>query len=284
MKRLLLLTLSILFLSGCGILDRGNYEKDRTGYVISEDLIISYHTNSVGEIDVFQIDQIMSFFEALLHTDFNNNLLSENNTLDSSVTIEELASCGIESEIVIPKFIRTSSGTYYYNVRDNGYCTYDEYVFYEDGYTDELEYIIGETSPIENKNTTLFKEADFKINTFEEIVFIEDIRYDQINEIWIKVLITALPMSLKQSGNLYEDNSDTLKEISIIEQYVLINQSINLLVLKENYKDEDVNIWDNSTIDYLGRDHDIIKTVRLINTEEILDIINDTLSRLGMFQ
>ncbi len=70
MKRLLLVTLSIFLLSGCGILDRGNYEKDRTGYVINEDLIISYHTNSIGEIDVFQIDQIMSFFEALEYTDF----------------------------------------------------------------------------------------------------------------------------------------------------------------------------------------------------------------------
>ena len=285
MKRLLLVTLSIFLLSGCGILDRGNYEKDRTGYVISEDLIVSYHTNSIGEIDVFQIDQIMSFFEALEHTNFDYSLLSEHDTLDSFVSIDELTSCGVNSDSVIPKFIRTSEGTYYYNIRDNGYCTYDEYIFNEDGYTIELVYEVDETSPIENINKTLFRESDFKVNTFDMIIFIEDIHYDQINNKWVKELITALPMSLKQSGNLYDDNSDFLEEVSIIEQYVLINQSINLLVLKENYTDEDVNnIWDESTIDTLGRDHIVVKTVRLTNTQDILDIINDTLSRLGMFQ
>ena len=285
MKRLLLVTLSIFLLSGCGILDRGNYEKDRTGYVINEDLIISYHTNSIGEIDVFQIDQIMSFFEALEYTDFDFDLLSEHEILDSFITIDELTSCGIDSDSVIPKFIRTSEGTYYYNVRDNGYCTYDEYIFNEEGFTIETVYEVDETSPVENINRTLFKEADFKVNTFDMIIFIEDVYYNQIDDIWIKELITAIPMSLKQSGNLYEVNSDFLEEISIIEQYVLINQSINLLVLKENYTDEDVNnIWDESTIDTLGRDHELIKTVRLINTQDILDIINDTLSRLGMFQ
>jgi hypothetical protein len=285
MKRLLLVTLSIILLSGCGILDRGNYEKDRTGYVLSEDLIVSYHTNSIGEIDVFQIDQIMSFFEALEYTEFDFSLLDENVLFDSIVSISDLATCGIESNTMIPKFIRTEEGTYYYNIRDNGYCTYDEYTFHEDGYTIESVYDVVDTSPVENLNITLFKQADFKVNTFEEIVFIENIYFDGVNDIWVKELVTSLPMSTKQCGNLYEDNTDFLKEISIIEQYVLINQSINLLVLRENYTDEDVNnIWDETTIDVLGRDHDVIKTVRLINSQEILDIINDTLSRLGMFQ
>ena len=285
MKRLVLVILSILLLSGCGILDRGNYEKDRTGYVISENLIISYHTNSIGVIDVFQIDQIMSFFEALEYTSFDTNLLSDHTAFDSFVTVEELTSCGVESDSIIPKLIRTSEGTFYFNVRDNGYCTYDEYVFHEDGYSIETTYDTDSTSPIQNINTTLFKDADFKVNTFDLIIFIENIYFDQTNEIWVKEIITSLPMSVKQSGNLYEDNSDFLEEISIFEQYVLNNQSINLLVLRENYTDEDVNnIWDESTIDALGRDSDIVKTVRLDNSQDILDIINDTLGRLGMFQ
>ncbi|KFZ27677.1 MAG: hypothetical protein KQ78_00044 [Candidatus Izimaplasma bacterium HR2] len=285
MKRLLLVLLSVILLSGCGILDRGNYEKDRTGYVLSEDLIISYHTNSIGEIDVFQIDQIMSFFEALDYTNFDLGLLSENVLFNSFVNVVDLTSCGVESDSMIPKFIRTNEGTYYYNVRDNGYCTYDEYIFHEDGYTIETEYLVVETNPLENINITLYKDADFKINTFEVIIFIENIYYDELEDIWVKELISALPMSTKQAGNLYEDNSDFIEEITVFEQYVLDNQSINLLVLKENYTDEDVNnIWDETTIDVLGRDHEIIKKVRLINSQEIIDIINDTLSRLGMFQ
>lgn len=285
MKRLLLVTLSIVLLSACGILDRGNYEKDRTGYVISENLIVNYHTNSIGEIDVFQVDQIMTFFEALEYTDFDTTLLSDHPTLDSFVSLAELSSCNIEEDMVIPRFIRTSEGTYYYNVRDNGYCTFDKYDFHEDGFTIASTYDVELTSPIENVNTTLFKSADFKINTFELIIFIEDVYYNQVDDIWVKELVTGLPMSKKQSGNIYEDNTDFLQEISAIEQYVLNNQSVNLLVLKENYTDEDVNnIWDDTTIDKLGRDSDIIKTVRLKNTQDILDIINDTLSRLGMFQ
>ena len=285
MKRLLLVALSVVLLSGCGILDRGNYEKDRTGYVLSENLIVSYHTNSIGEIDVFQIDQIMSFFEALEYSDFDNDLLSENSLFDSFVSIDDLTSCGIESTSPIPKFIRTSEGTYYYNVRDNGYCTYDEYVFHEDGYTIESIYEVDEVSPVENTNITMFKNTDFKVNTFEVILFIENIYYDESDEVWVKELVTVLPMSTKQSGNLYEDNTDFIEEISVFERYVLDNQSINLLVLRENYTDEDVNnIWAESTIDVLGRDHELIKKVRLINSQEIIDIINDTLSRLGMFQ
>ena len=54
--------------------------------------------------------------------------------------------------------------------------------------------------------------------------------------------------------------------------------------VKENYLDENVNnIWSDDTIDALGRDHEIIKTVRLKITKRILDVIEDTLSRLGMF-
>jgi 3-dehydroquinate dehydratase len=91
-------------------------------------------------------------------------------------------------------------------------------------------------------------------------------------------------MSIRQAGNMYEDNSSYLDEINSLERYVLKNQSINLLELREDYENEEVNnIWSEDTIDYLGRDHDVIRTVRTKKTGDILDIINDTLSRLGMF-
>ncbi len=284
MKKLFLL-LSILILSGCGMLDRGNYNKNRSGYVLNGNMIVSYHTNSIGEIDVFQIDQVMSFFEALVYTDFDLTLLSENDILNSFVSVAELDSCGIDSTVVIPRFIRVQDNTYFYNVRDNGYCTFDEYTFYDEGYTELVDYTVSEVSPLEKINVTLFKDADFMINTFEVVVFIENIYYDDNLELWVKEIVTALPMSLKQAGSIYEDNISFVEEITVIEKYVLDNQSINLLVLKENYQDEDVNnIWDETTIEALGRDHEVIKKVRLYQTQDILDIINDTLGRLGMFQ
>ena len=284
MKKLLLL-LSIVILSGCGMLERGNYNKDRSGYVLSGDLIVSYHTNSIGEIDVFQIDEIMTFFEALEYSDFDIDLLSSHDTLDSFVSVAELDSCSVESSTAIPRFIRIKDKTYFYNIRDNGYCTFDEYIFYEEGYTELEEYDVEDVSPIEKTNITLFKDSDFNVNTFEIIVFIEDIYYDDALDEWVKEIITPLPMSLKQAGSIYEDSISFVEEVAAIEKYVLDNQSINLLVLKENYLDEDVNnIWSDYTIDALGRDHEVIKKVRLKKTGDILNIIQDTLGRLGMFQ
>ena len=284
MKKLLLL-LSIVILSGCGMLERGNYNKDRSGYVLSGNLIVSYHTNSIGEIDVFQIDQVMSFFEALEYTEFDNDLLSSSDTLDSYVSIAELDSCGVESTISVPRFIRIENSTYFYNVRDDGYCTFDEYDFYEDGFTELITYDVEDVSPIEKSNITLFKDVDFMINTFEIVIFIENIYYDDNTDVWVKEIVTPLPMSQKQAGSLYEDTISFVEEISALEKYVLNNQSINLLELKENYTDEDVNnIWADSTVDSLGRDHEVIKKVRLKQTQAILDIIQDTLGRLGMFQ
>ena len=116
-------------------------------------------------------------------------------------------------------------------------------------------------------------------------IYIENIDYDSTDEVWVKTIVTALPMSLSQAGDNYGNVSDIIEEIRIIENYVLTNQSVNLLLLKEDYQDEDVNnIWQQATIDSLGRDHEVIKKVRLKNAGDILDIINDTLSRLGMFQ
>ena len=284
MKKLLLL-LSIVILSGCGMLERGNYNKDRSGYVLNDNLIVSYHTNSIGEIDVFQIDQVMSYFEALAYTDFDMSLLSDHTTLSSYVTVAELDSCGVVSEVAVPRFIRIENSTYFYNVRDNGYCTFDEYDFYEDGYTELLTYDVEDVSPLEAANTTLFKDIDFRVNTFEIVIFIENIYYDDSADIWVKELVTPLPMSLKQAGSLYEDTISFVEEVAALEKYVLNNQSINLLELKENYTDEDINnIWSDSTIEALGRDHEVIKKVRLDQTQGILDIIQDTLGRLGMFQ
>lgn len=284
MKKLLIALLSVVLLSGCGIFDRGNYEKDRNGFVISGNLIVNYHTNSIGEIDIFMIDQIMTFFEALEYTNFDIDLLSDHSTTSSLVSTAELTSCGIERDEAIPRFLRIGYKTYFYNIRDNGYCTYDEYEFHEDGYSTETIIDPELEEPIEQLNLLRFKNTDFTINTFEEMIFIENIEFDSIADVWIKTIVTALPMSLSQAGDNYEDVSDIIEEMKIIENYVLTNQSVNLLVLKLDYQDEDVsNIWNDSTVDALGRDHELIKKVKLKNTGDILDIINDALSRLGMF-
>ncbi len=284
MKKLLIALLSVVLLSGCGIFDRGNYEKDRDGFVISGNLIVNYHTNSIGEIDIFMIDQIMTFFEALEYTSFDTDLLSDHVTSSSLVSTTELNSCGVERDEAIPRFLRIGLKTYFYNIRDNGYCTYDEYEFHEDGYSIGIIINPEIEEPIEQLNILRFRNTDFTVNTFQDMIYIEDIDYNPIDEIWVKTIITALPMSLSQAGDNYEDDYDTLEEMKIIENYVLTNQSVNLLVLKLDYQDEDVNnIWSDSTVDSLGRDHELVKKVRLKNTGDILDIINDVLSRLGMF-
>ncbi len=285
MKKLLIALLSVILLSGCGMFDRGNYEKDRSGFVISGNLIVNYHTNSVGEIDVFILDQIFTFFEALEYTSFDALELSNHITESSYVSILELEDCGVTSEIPIPKFLRINNTTYFYNIRDNGYCTYDEYEFHEEGFTQMVTYDPETVSPVEQKNVLRFKNTDFTINTFDEIIYIEDIDYDPIQDVWEKEIVSVLPMSLSQAGNNYEDASEILDELKVLENYILTYQSVNLLELREDYQDENVNnIWAESTIEALGRDHEVIKKVRLKNTGDILDIVNDTLSRLGMFQ
>jgi hypothetical protein len=283
MKRLVLVLAIGLFLTGCGVFERGNYDKDRSGYVMSGDLLVSYHTNSVGEIDLFMIDQIMSYFEALEYVSFDMNQLDTNALIPSIVSESELDSCGISHE-AIPRFIRIDEQTYYFNVRDNGYCTFDEYTFHRDGFSDEAVFETQDVSPLEDENVTLFKDADFKVNTFETIIFIETIEYNAATSTWEKNIISALPMSVRQAGNLVEDNSVFMEELSVLERYVLKNQSVNLLALREDFESEDVNnIWADETIDVLGRDHEVIRTVRTKKAGDLLDIINDSLSRLGMF-
>ncbi|QMS84894.1 hypothetical protein [Candidatus Xianfuyuplasma coldseepsis] len=280
MKRLfLILSLSIL-LTGCGLFDRGNYEKNRSGYVISENLIIQYHTNSIGEIDIFLIDQLMTYFEALDYTQFDVDQLESDAEFSNIVTSEELLSCGITRETAIPRFIRIADETYVYNVRDNGYCSYDEYIFHN-GFSEPE--VPEQDIPIEITNIQRFKQADFKLNTFEDILFIEQITFNSFR--WEKEIVSVLPMSYTQAGNTYERLSETMSEIHVLENYILQNQSINLLTLRDDYQDEDVNnIWSEETIEALGRDHELIKQVRLKNAGDILDAIYDTLSRLGMFQ
>lgn len=287
MRKLLLtvtLLIFVLGLSGCGVFDRGNYDKDRQGYVITNGFIVSYHTNSVGEIDVFMIDEIMSYFEALDYTSFDMTLLDDEAVLSSIVTPTQLNSCGIITTQSIPRFIRIEEQTYYFHIRDNGYCTFDEYEFHEDGFSTALEFSVENTSPLEDLNITMFKDADFTINTYETIIFIETISYNTTSEVWEKEVVSALPMSIRQAGSLVEDNTDYVEEIESLERYVLKNQSINLLELREDYDLENVNnVWSDTTIDILGRDHDVIRTVRTKKVGDILDIINSTLSRLGMF-
>ena len=283
MKRVFLILSLTILLTGCGLFDRGNYEKNRSGFVVKENIIIQYHTNSVGEIDIFMIDQIFSFFEALDYTSFDVDQLDDNAIESSVVTPTELLSCGIERDTAIPRFLRIGEETYVYHIRDNGYCSYDEYVFHEDGYSDGV-IDVKTTSPLEITNVQRFKEADFRLNTFEEILFIETIYFDPFFEEWVKEIVSVLPMSYTQAGDNYEQLSTTMSEIHVLENYVLQNQSINLLQLREDYQDPEVNnIWSDETIDVLGRDHEVIKKVRLKNAGDILDAIYDTLSRLGMF-
>jgi len=284
MKKFMIVVLSTMLLTGCSVFERGNYDKDRTGYVLSGDLLVSYHTNSVGEIDVFMIDQVFDYFEALDYVSFDNTNLEDETIEPSIVTTDELATCGITHDEAIPRFIRIEEKTYFYHIRDNGYCTFDEYVFHEEGYSLDEITDVESTTYIEDLNRTLFKDADFKVNTFDTIIFIENITFNNDENMWIKEIVTALPMSIKQSGNMFDDNSDFVSEVTILERYVLNNQSVNLLSLKEGYESPDVNnIWSDETITRLGRDHDVIKSVRIKKTGDIISIITDTLSRLGMF-
>lgn len=284
MKKLIITLLLVSILSGCSVFDRGNYDKDRSGYVLSGDFIVNYHTNSIGEIDVFMIDEVMSYFEAIEYVGFDFNRLSTNDLLDSFVSESELIACDITSATTIPRFIRIENDSYYFNARENGYCTYDEYSFHEEGYNNIDDLSVETVSPIENLNKTLFSEIDFYVNTFETVIYIENVVYDSGSDEWEKELVTVLPMSLRQAGNLYEDNSDYFEELAMLELYLLNNQSINLLELREDYELETVNnIWSDDTIDRLGRDNDVVKTVRTKKAGEILDIIKDTLARLGMF-
>lgn len=286
MKKLTILVLLTFVLTSCGMFERGNYDKDRTGYVLSGDLLVSYHTNSVGEIDIFMIDQVMSFLEAYDYSKIETDVYTTNSVegTNNLVSLQDLSACSVSYTSEMPRFIRIDDKTYYFNVRDSGYCTFDEYVFHPTGYTEDEFYEIGETTPLEELNITLFKEADFKVNTFETVIFVENIYFDSDSNTWKKEIISALPMSIRQAGNVYEDNTDFIEQVTVLEKYVLDNQSINLLTLREDYNDEDVNqIWSDETINRLGRDHDIIKSVRIKKTGDILEIINDTLSRLGMF-
>lgn len=284
MKKLIMIFILVLLLSGCSVFERGNYDKDRSGYVLNGDFIVNYHTNSIGEIDFFMIDRAMSYFEAIEYTSFDFERLSSETILNSVVLESELISCGITSIENIPRFIRIEEKTYFYNVRDNGYCSYDEYSFHEGGFSNDEIDNVDTVSPIEKQNRTLFSDADFHVNTFETIIFIEDISYNLGKDEWEKEIVTVMPLSYRQAGNLYEDNTDFLEELTVLELYVLENQSVNLLELREDYLDEEVNnIWNDLTIDRLGRDHEVVKTVRNKQTGDILEIIKDTLSRLGMF-
>ncbi len=284
MKRILVFIM-LLLLSGCGVLDRGNYEKDREGFMINHGLIIQYHTSDIGEIDVFMIDKLFTFFEALDYVSFDAEKLTSNNIVSSYVTQEELSLCNVSSTRSIPRFIRITDKHYYYHVRETGYCTYDEYNFHELGFTTETSYLVKDISPIENKNITIFKDADFTMNTFKDTLFIENITYDSITDKWVRSLVTPIPMSYLQAGNAHEDLSEIMEQFHILERYVLEKQSINLLKLADDYQDDDVRmIWSEETIEALGRDHDIIKYVRFKMAGDVLDAIYDVLGGLGMFR
>jgi hypothetical protein len=284
MKKIMIV-LSLFFLSGCSIFERGNYEQNRNGFIINDGLIIKYHTNDIGEIDVFMIDNILTFFESLDYVDFDIGHLSTNTIIHNEVSVSELATCNIHRDIPIPRFIKVNDNDYYFNIRDNGYCTYDAYDFHEEGFSKTLGQSVENTSPIEPLNSTRFKDADFIVNTFEDVLYVEDVSFDSITNQWVKTTVDVLPMSYSQLGNTYEDLTQTLQQYRYLERYVLQNQSINLLKLADDYMDPSAkSIWSDETIEALGRDNDIVKYVRISSIQDILDIIHDALSGLEMFE
>lgn len=283
MKKLMIIIM-LLFLSGCNVLDGGNYEKNRSGFVQTDNILISYKTNSVGEVDLFMIDDLIPFLDALEKASFNSEELFSNEALSSFVSNEELIICEITHLSTIPRFIRIDNNSYYFKVSENGNCTYDEYNLHTEGFNIENGGISRETSPIEGLGVTRFSIPNFTINSFESVLFIEEISYSNFDQEWERKIISPLPMSVRQEGNIYEDNAQVYLEFSIIENYVIRNQSINRLELREDYLDEEVyNIWSEDTIDILGRDHEMIKNVRNKKTFDILIVIEDTLGRLGLF-
>ncbi|MCF7925398.1 MAG: hypothetical protein K9L26_02590 [Candidatus Izimaplasma sp.] len=284
MKRYIIILITLIFLTGCGVFDRGNYEKDRSGFVINDALIVKYRTNAVGEIDVFIFDERISFFEGLALIEFDATSLSSHTTLDAFVSPEELDQCGLSYDQAIPRFLSINEETYFYHIRDNGYCSYDAYQFHPTGFDLTSGDTAENLSPIEALDIMRFNQTDFSINPFTEIVFIEDIYYDEAAAVWKKELVTVVPLSVTQAGNAYQDYSDFVRQIKIIEQYVLDNQSINLLELSETYSGDDTTmVWSEETVSYLGRNHDMIRYVDTTKIEAIITLINDTLSRLGMF-
>lgn len=283
MKKILIIV-SLLFLTGCNVLDGGNYEKNRLGFVQTDNILISYKTNTIGEIDLFMIDDLVPYLDALSKADYDNSLLSKEDALSSFVSQEELDTCNIEGFESIPRFIRLDDNSYYFKVNSSGTCTYDEYEFHKKGFEKTENLLSIDVSPIEELGITRFFDVDFTINSFESVLFIENISFQISDQEWVREIVTALPMSSRQEGDIYESNYKKLMEYGIIENYVLKNQSIKRLEVRTDYLDEEVfNIWSENTIDVLGRDHEIVKNVRSKQTKEILVVIEDTLGRLGLF-
>lgn len=283
MKKLLLVTL-MLFLSGCSVLDGGNYEKNREGYVQTDDVLIEYHTNSIGELDIFAIDIVVAFYDALSKAAIDYNQLSSNDVLSSIVTEEELLECGITEVNRLPRFIRLDSDSFYFKTSENGLCTYNLYDFHKNGFEVEPGQSVSNYSPINGLGTIQFEDSNFTINSFEHVLFIENIEYKAIDQEWERNIVTPVPMSVRQEGLIYEDNTDLYLELAILEGYILENQSINLLELRDNYMDEDIyNIWSERTIELLGRDNEVVKNVKTKKAQDILQAIDDTLSIIGVF-
>ncbi len=265
MKKLIILSL-LLLLSGCGVLQRGNYSENSNGYVIDNNLVVNYHTNETGHIDMIVIDQTYSFLEALESV---SSLITLNDL--SVVGEEDLIMCNIDVTLIVPKFIRVNDDHYYFKVNDTNSCSYDAYVL------DEDDYII-------DSGVSFFHTIDFSINPFDMIIYVEEVHYLTESSEYVRYINSVVPMSIRQEGNLSENHDVIINEYDVISNYLIENQSINLLELREDYLDENVsNIWSDFTIDSLGRDSEIVKNVRDKNTEAVLMIIKDTLARLGMF-
>jgi hypothetical protein len=265
-KRLIMVTMvaMLVFLSSCGLSTRGRYVESTSGYIIKDGIIIDYHTNDLGFIDYFVIDQSLSYFEALEYISFDENL-SEG----SYMSVSEKNTCNISYESVVPKYIQVNEEMYFMNVRDSGYCSFDQFELVD--------------NQIEKSNTTLFQTIDFKSDPFSMTLYVLDLE-ELSTETYNLSVVSPLPVSFRQSGEWIEDHEVLLSEFDVLSQYVLNNQSINLLILRDDFKDENVSaIWSDETIERLGRDSDIIKVVKDKNTDVVLGVIEDAFDRLGLF-
>lgn len=284
MKKLSILIFVILtsvLMSSCGVIDGGNYDSNRDGYLLKEDYIINYRTDYNGFLQNFSIDRIYSFTEALVVNSFDVTTLDDYSVLTNTVSVDELETCDEVSDSVVPRFIMYNGEHYYYE--SSVTCSYILYEFFEDGYDIEVGEDVIDVSPIETLSVRMFDNVDFNINPENDVLIIESIDYNALSDMWVRSSITPIAMSYRQAGELQEGFTDWSYQVGLLEKYVLENQSITLLSTKEDYIENDYSIiWSEDTVLALGKRHDIVRYVKIDDTGFILTVINRALERLVM--
>jgi len=267
------LLVSLIILTACSNFIRGNYKQNANGYVIYDSYIAQYNTNDSGEIDLLILDSLISYIDAIKENYFNLDGLLETDAINY-YTEEELYVCGITEEVVVPRFILLNDTRYVLQIKDNSQCSFDSY---------KLDLI--QEDPLVLQGQTLTNHIDFTINPFSEILYIEIIHVNDENEVIGQDIFQPLPMSVRQVGNHLKETQSVINQFQVLEEYVLMNQSINLLELNEDFDSEDVfQIWSEDTVETLGRNHDIIRLVQFKIADEILSIIELVMERVGMFR